>query len=67
MTPLSQELADAPVMAYDPLPPVDSVNLYEKNGRQPTAVDDPSALRVFFRSMLPNFDPTAPVPEPQQG
>jgi hypothetical protein len=25
--------------------------------------DDPSALRLFFRSLLPNFNPAEPQPE----
>ena len=51
-------------MSFDPLPPADSVNLYSaevQQGRR--AVDDPNSLALFFRSMLPNFDPNATVPE----
>ena len=61
-TSLPKELADAPLMAYDPLPPQDSIDLYTKMSR-PTQIDDPSALRLFFRSILPNFNPNDPLPE----
>ena len=57
-----QDLANQAVMSFDPLPPVDSINLYERTSR-PTVVDDPSSLRLFFRSMLPNFDPNQELPE----
>ena len=59
---ISQELADSPVMSYDPLPPIDSIDLYTRS-TQRTQIDDPSAFRMFFRSLMPNFNPNEPVPE----
>ena len=50
------------MLAWDPLPPLNSINTYVAPERQPTAIDDPSALRMFFRSLLPNFNPADPLP-----
>ena len=58
---LPADLKDSAVLAWDPLPPVNSINTYVAPERQPTAIDDPSALRMFFRSLLPNFNPDAPA------
>lgn len=55
-------MADSPVMSYDPLPPTDTIDLYTRTSKL-TQIDDPSALRVFFRSLLPNFNPSDPIPE----
>ena len=49
------------MLAWDPLPPLNSINTYVAPERQPTAIDDPSALRMFFRSLLPNFNPAEPA------
>jgi len=58
---LPADLKDSAVLAWDPLPPVNSINTYLAPDRQPTAIDDPSALRMFFRSLMPNFNPDAPT------
>ena len=58
---LPADLKAAIVLAWDPLPPLNSINTYVAPERQPTAIDDPSALRMFFRSLLPNFDPAEPA------
>jgi len=58
---LPPELKEANVVAYDPLQPLNSINTYEAPDRQSTALDDPSALRMFFRSILPNFNPADPL------
>ena len=53
-------------MSYDPLPPTDSINLYKGAAGSAvgsTEIEDPNPLRVFFRSMMPNFDPAGPIPE----
>lgn len=45
-----------PVLSFDPLPPPDSINLYNRP-RRPRAVDNnSSAVGIFFRSLLPNFN-----------
>jgi len=49
------------IFSWDPLPPSDSLNTYTPPPRQPTNIDDPSALRLFFRSLLPNFNPGDPI------
>lgn len=45
-----QELAEGPLLSYDPLPPTNSIDLYKKSSRNASNVfDDPSAFRMFFR------------------
>jgi len=63
---LPPELKEANTMAYDPLQPLNSINTYVTPERH-TALDDPSALRMFFRSILPNFNPADPLPEAVEG
>ena len=62
---LPPELKEVASLAWDPLPPVNSINTYVAPDRQPTAIDDPSALRMFFRSLLPNFNPDDPLALPE--
>ena len=50
-------------MSYDPLPPSDSIDAYSRSGSGRTNLDDPSILGMFFRSLLPNFNPNDPHPE----
>nr|CAG4641952.1 EOG090X0BCY [Eurycercus lamellatus] len=59
---LPQELADAPVMSFDPLPPVDSVTSYSRPNRtanNATAASqmEGGLLSSFFRSLMPGFNP----------
>lgn len=47
-----QELKDTPVMSYDPLPPADSVDLYDPSSearRRQRRIDDEGGLALFFR------------------
>ena len=49
-----QELADAPVMSYDPLPPPDSIDLYSPEARRGggagrASLEDEGGLALFFR------------------
>ena len=67
MAHLPADLKDAAVLAWDPLPPINSINTYTAPERQPTAIDDPSALRMFFRSLMPNFNPEAPTQAAVEG
>ena len=64
---LPADLKEAAVLAWDPLPPANSINTYVAPERQPTAIDDPSALRMFFRSLMPNFNPAEPVQAAVEG
>ncbi|XP_065340572.1 ribosome quality control complex subunit TCF25 [Cloeon dipterum] len=51
-----------PVMSFDPLPPADSINLYERPRRPRTAtVDNAGALSLFFRSLLPTYNANEPA------
>lgn len=57
---LPSALANTPVMSFDPLPPPDSVCGYSR----PTVLGQSGAnssniLATFFRSLLPNYDPSA--------
>lgn len=65
-TSLPKELSATPVMSYDPLPPTDTMDTYTREARR-TQIDDPSALRMFFRSLMPNFDPNEQVPDNPPG
>ena len=58
---LPTELKDVAILGWDPLPPLNSINTYVAPERQPTNIDDPSTLRMFFRSLLPNFNPADPL------
>ena len=58
---LPSEMKDMAILAWDALPPLNSINTYVAPDRQPTVIDDPSALRMFFRSLLPNFNPADPA------
>jgi hypothetical protein len=45
-----QELAEGPLLSYDPLPPTNSIDIYKKSATNANNVfDDPSAFRMFFR------------------
>ena len=57
-----QELAEEPVMSYDPLPPTDAIDAYSRNQSNRPNLEDPSVLGMFFRSLLPNFNPNDPNP-----
>eukprot|EP00094_Tigriopus_californicus_P004563 TCALIF_04395-PA protein Name:"Similar to TCF25 Transcription factor 25 (Homo sapiens)" AED:0.08 eAED:0.08 QI:269/0.62/0.55/1/1/1/9/131/672 len=58
-TSLPMELAQSPVLNFDPLPPIDSIDLYTKRnqGNMQYPPGDPNALSLFFRSMMPNYNP----------
>ena len=58
-----QDISDVPIMSYDPLPPLDSIDTYSRSGPgRSSNLDDPSILGMFFRSLLPNFNPNDPNP-----
>ncbi|XP_053684190.1 transcription factor 25 [Sabethes cyaneus] len=46
-----------PVLMYDPLPPLDSINIYNRPTISPTArnVINASPFSMFFQSLLPSF------------
>lgn len=50
----------SPVLSFDPLPPVDSVNIYNRPQRL-RLYDNSSAFSIFFRSLMPNFNINQPV------
>jgi len=64
---LPGSLARAASSSWDPLPPHNSINTYTTTPRHQTVLDDPSALRLFFRSLLPNFNPDEPMAAPGEG
>lgn len=47
-----------PIVMYDPLPPIDSINIYEKPTLNAPSrlLPDASPLSMFFQSLLPNFN-----------
>ncbi|KAF5273306.1 hypothetical protein FQR65_LT04728 [Abscondita terminalis] len=46
----------SPVLSFDPLPPLDSINIYEKPKKPRIANTNSSAVGIFFRSLLPTFN-----------
>lgn len=66
-TSLPRELAEEPVMSYDPLPPIDTIDAYSRNQSNRPNLEDPSVLGMFFRSLLPNFNPNDPNPPQDEG
>nr|CAD7197798.1 unnamed protein product [Timema douglasi] len=48
-------------MSFDPLPPLQSIDLYTRVERRSRAHDNSSVLSMFFRSALPNFNMNAPA------
>jgi len=62
-------MSATPVLSFDPLPPADSLDTYDvmaarARARGPTEADDPNVLRVFLRSLMPNWSPDNPRPQP---
>jgi hypothetical protein len=53
--------SEGPILSYDPLPPLDSVNLYVRPQR-PKMFEHSNAFTMFFRSLLPNFNINEPAP-----
>lgn len=47
-----------PIVMYDPLPPSDSINIYERPTMATTSnsLPDASPFSMFFQSLLPNFN-----------
>ncbi|XP_055376337.1 transcription factor 25 [Condylostylus longicornis] len=45
-----------PVMMYDPLPPLDSVNFYERKSSSSSPTSNTRPVSMFFQSMLPTFN-----------
>jgi len=66
---LPRSLSETAILSYDPLPPSDSIDTYSYNGGRPGSGGSRSAgestentLRMFLRSLLPNYDPNDPSP-----
>lgn len=48
-----------PILMYDPLPPLDSINIYQRpvlTNNATRLLPDASPLSMFFRTLLPNFN-----------
>ncbi|KAI4470318.1 nulp1-related [Holotrichia oblita] len=56
VSPLPEDFSGG-VLTFDPLPPVDSINVYTRPKRPKTNNANSSAVGIFFRSLLPNFNP----------
>lgn len=44
------------MLGFDPLPPIDSINIYTKPQRPTASQNSSMPLGIFFRSILPNFN-----------
>nr|CAG4645738.1 EOG090X0BCY [Lynceus sp. MCZ IZ 141354] len=53
---LPADLAETPLMGFDPLPPTDSVDSY---ARVVNRVSEQGLLSSFFRSLMPSYNPNA--------
>lgn len=51
---LPADMVHSPVMSYDPLPPTDAITSYSRPPRT-APPEDQNTLRIFFRSIFPNF------------
>lgn len=61
LTPVA-EGQTTPIMSFDPLPPPDSINIYTRNKKPAVAAtNSQSPVVVFFRSLLPSFNPDEPA------
>lgn len=58
--PTFSEGYQSPVLSFDPLPPADSINIYNRPQRL-RLYDNSSAFSIFFRSIMPNFYLNQPV------
>ncbi|EFA01445.2 ribosome quality control complex subunit TCF25 [Tribolium castaneum] len=56
LTPITDDFS-GPVLGFDPLPPQDSINIYTKPKRPTVSNNSSIPLSIFFRSILPNFNP----------
>uniref|UniRef100_A0A8D8V820 Transcription factor 25 n=1 Tax=Cacopsylla melanoneura TaxID=428564 RepID=A0A8D8V820_9HEMI len=57
VTAIIPEDTRSPIFNFDPLPPLDSVNLYTRpNTSRIGVIDNPHTLSIFFRSFMPTFN-----------
>lgn len=58
-----------PVLMYDPLPPLDSINIYTRPAISPTTrtMINASPFSMFFQSLLPSFSLQQPQQQLQPG
>lgn len=56
VSPLADD-SNGPVLSFDPLPPKDSINIYTRPKRPALPINNSNPLGIFFRSILPNFNP----------
>lgn len=54
-----------PIVHFDPLPPLDSINIYErpKAGNAQQMARTANGLQLFFQSLLPSFNLQQPQPQ----
>lgn len=55
VTPTTEDFANG-VLAFDPFPPVDTINIYNRPARPTVNSSNASALGIFFRSLIPTFN-----------
>ncbi|XP_041375879.1 transcription factor 25-like [Gigantopelta aegis] len=60
---LPPELANSPVLSYDPLPPQDAIVSYTRPDRPQGSGSQSNPLSLFLRSLLPNYNPEEPGEE----
>jgi len=45
-----------PILMYDPLPPIDTINIYTRPNMPSSVLQSRSPFSMFFQSLLPNFN-----------
>lgn len=55
VTPTTEDFNNG-VLAFDPFPPLDTVNIYNRPARPTVSSSNASALGIFFRSLIPTFN-----------
>uniref|UniRef100_A0A1B6CWB0 Transcription factor 25 n=1 Tax=Clastoptera arizonana TaxID=38151 RepID=A0A1B6CWB0_9HEMI len=57
-----QESTSSTILSFDPLPPVDSINIYSRPQRH-RLYENANAVSLFFNSLMPNFNINQPMPD----
>ncbi|KAK6626957.1 hypothetical protein RUM44_009434 [Polyplax serrata] len=66
MTVLAETSNIGTTFSFDPLPPLDSVNIYTRPERPPRTYENSNPFSLYFRSIMPDFNADA-VANPAEG
>ncbi|XP_074645332.1 ribosome quality control complex subunit TCF25-like [Tubulanus polymorphus] len=57
---IPSEILNPPIVSYDPLPPLNSIQSYTRPERLRNRLNNANVLSMFLRSMMPNYNPEDP-------